>query len=408
MRIFFVCRRVPFPPDRGDKIATFNEIRHLSAQHEVHVFCLGDGAGDLDNIAGLSEYAKSVTAVPVSGLTIKVRALSALIMGQPLSVAALDEAKLHGAIQRKFAEQDPDLVIVYSCNVAQFAAHFPHMPRIMQFGDLDSLKWHQYAERSRIPLKWIYAIEGRRLLAYERLIAHSFSQALVHTEIERRDFQRLVPGVPVALVGNGVDLDYFRSTAFAKRPSSIVFTGVMDYRPNVDAVVWFCNEVLPIVRAEIADANFTICGSRPVRAVRRLARRSGVTVTGWVPDTRPYLDRSEVFVAPLRIARGIQNKLLEALAMGLPCVASAAAWRGTQIPRGEGIFATDDPRQFAEYVVQLLRDGEWRAEMGRKARAVVEADYRWEAQMACLDRVIAEAVSQPQCPLAPARLESAS
>ena len=391
MRIFFICRRVPFPPDRGDKIATFNEIRHLSAQHEVHVFCLGDGARDLDNIAGLSEYAKSVTAVPVSGLTIKVRALKALIMGQPLSVAALDEAKLHGAIQRKFAELGPDLVIVYSCNVAQFAGHFPHVPRIMQFGDLDSLKWHQYAERSRIPLKWIYAMEGRRLLSYERLIAHSFSQALLHTEMERLDFQRLVPGVPVALVGNGVDLDYFRSAASAKRPSSMVFTGVMDYRPNVDGVVWFCNEILPIVRAEIADANFTICGSRPVRSVRRLERLSGVTVTGWVPDTRPYLDRSEVFVAPLRIARGIQNKLLEGLAMGLPCVASAAAWSGTQIPRGEGIFATGDPRQFAEYVIQLLRDPKWRAEMGRRARAVAEANYRWETQMARLDQVIAAA-----------------
>jgi sugar transferase (PEP-CTERM/EpsH1 system associated) len=407
VRIFFICLRVPFPPDRGDKIATFNAIRHLSAQHEVHVFCLGDGARDLDNIAGLSDYTNSVTAVPVGGMTIKLRALKALIMGRPLSVAALDEPKLHAAIQRKFAELRPDLVFVYSCNVAQFAEHFPHVPRIIQFGDLDSLKWRQYAERSRIPLKWIYAIEENRLLAYERLVARSFSQALVHTEIERRDFRRLVPGVPVALVGNGVDLDYFRPTASAKQPASIVFTGVMDYRPNVDAVVWFCNDILPLVRAEVANANFTICGSRPVRAVRRLAKLGGVTATGWVADTRPYLDRAEVFVAPLRIARGVQNKLLEALAMGLPCVASAAAWRGTQIANGEGILATDDPRQFAKYVIRLLLDAEWRAEVGRRARAVAEADYRWEVQMAHLDQVIAAAVSRPRPPLAPACVETA-
>jgi polysaccharide biosynthesis protein PslH len=407
MRIFFICRRVPFPPDRGDKIATFNAIRHLSAQREVHVFCLGDGARDLDNIAGLSDYAKSVTALPISGMTIKLRALKALITGRPLSVAALDEPKLHVAIHRKFAELRPDLVFVYSCNVAQFAEHFPHVPRIIQFGDLDSLKWRQYAERSQIPLKWIYAIEENRLLAYERLIARSFSQVLVHTEIERRDFRRLVPGVTVALVGNGVDLDYFRPTASAKQPASIVFTGVMDYRPNVDAVVWFCNEILPIVRAEVANANFTICGSRPVRAVRRLAKLGGVTVTGWVPDTRPYLDRAEVFVAPLRITRGVQNKLLEALAMGLPCVASTAAWSGTAISSGDGIVAADDPRQFAEYIIQLLRDPEWRAEMGRRARAVAEANYRWETQMVRLDQVIAAAVSQPRPPLAPACVETA-
>ena len=394
MRIFFVCRRVPFPPDRGDKIATFNEIRHLSARHEVHVFCLGDGSQDLDNIPGLRKYVSSVTAAPVNALTIKLRALKALLRGEPLSVAAFNEAKLHAAIRRKFDELRPDLIIVYSCNVAQFAEHFPQVPRIMQFGDLDSLKWRQYAERSRIPLKWIYAIEEKRFLAYERRIARTFSYALVHTDVERRDFERLIPGVPVTLVGNGVDLDYFRSGGDAKQPASIVFTGVMDYRPNVDAVVWFCNEILPVIQAEIAEASFTICGSRPTSTVLNLARQRGVAVTGWVPDTRPYLDRAEVFVAPLRMARGVQNKLLEAFAMGLPCVASTAAWSGTTIAQGEGILGTDNPRKFAEHVVRLLRHGDWRADMARRARAAAEANYRWEAQMARLDQVIA-AVSQP-------------
>jgi hypothetical protein len=134
MRIFFVCQRVPFPPDRGDKIASFNEIRHLSAQHEVHVFCLGDGARDLDNIPGLRAYAKSITAVPVDALTIKLRAAKALLIGEPLSVAALNEVKLHAAIRHKFSELNPDLIIVYSCNVAQFAEHFSGVPRIMRAG----------------------------------------------------------------------------------------------------------------------------------------------------------------------------------------------------------------------------------------------------------------------------------
>jgi polysaccharide biosynthesis protein PslH len=394
MRIFFVCRRVPFPPDRGDKIATFNEIRHLSARHEVHVFCLGDGCQDLDNIPGLRKYATSVTAAPVNTLIIKLRALKALLSGEPLSVAAFNEATLHAAIRQKFDELRPDLIIVYSCNVAQFAEHFPQVPRIMQFGDLDSLKWRQYAERSRIPLKWIYAIEEKRLLAYERRIARAFSYALVHTDLERRDFERLIPGVPVTLVGNGVDLDYFRSGGDAKQPASIVFTGVMDYRPNVDAVVWFCNEILPAIQAEIAEASFTICGSRPTPTVLNLAKQRGVAVTGWVPDTRPYLDRAEVFVAPLRMARGVQNKLLEALAMGLPCVASTAAWNGTTIAQGEGILGTDNPREFAEHVIRLLQQDDWRADMARRARTAAEANYRWEAQMARLDQVVA-AVSQP-------------
>jgi sugar transferase (PEP-CTERM/EpsH1 system associated) len=393
MRIFYICRRVPFPPDRGDKIAAFNAIRHLAARHEVHVFCLGDGVRDLANISGLQAYAKSVSAAPVDEFTIKLRALAALVTGQPLSVAALNESKLHDAIQKKFTELRPDLIIVYSCNMAQFAEHFPNVPRIMHFGDLDSLKWPQYAERSSIPLNWIYAIEARRLLGYERHIAQIFSHALVHTEIEKHDFERLIPGIPVAVVGNGVDLDYFRSAGEAKKPASMVFTGVMDYRPNIDAVVWFCDEILPIVQANIPAANFTICGSRPAPAVRRLAKRRGVRVTGWVADARPYLDRAEIFVAPLRMARGVQNKLLEALAMGLPCVASTAARSGTAVADGQGILATDEPREFARHVIDLLGDSDGRAEMARRARAAAVANYRWEVQLACLDQVIAAAVS---------------
>ena len=389
MRMFFICQRVPFPPDRGDKITTFNEIRHLSKQHEVHVFCLADGRPDLDNIPGLRRYTQSVTAVPVNGWMSKLRVLKAMLAGEPLSAAAFNEAKLHDAIGRKFAELQPDFIMVYSCNVAQYAEHFPQVPRIMQFAELDSSRWGQFARRSRPPLRWVYSIEQRRFLAYERRIARSFSHALVCTAAEQRDFERLIPGVPVSLVGNGVDLDYFRSKGCAKRPGSIVFTGVMDYFPNVDAVVWFCEKVLPIVQQRIPEACLTICGSRPATAVRRLAKRQGVTVTGRVPDTRPYLDEAEVFIAPLRMARGIQNKLLEALAMGLPCVASGAAASGTVVQDGEGILTADDPGEFAGHVVRLLSNNALRAGMASKARAAAEANYRWDGQMASLDQVIA-------------------
>src|SRR5262245_27349370 len=271
----------------------------------------------------------------------------------------------------------------------------PQVPRIMQFAELDSSRWGQFARRSRLPLRWVYAIEQRRFLAYERRIADTFSHALVCTATEQRDFERLIPGVPVSLVGNGVDLDYFRSKGVAKRPGSIVFTGVMDYFPNVDAVVWFCDKVLPIVQQQIPEAGLTICGSQPTAVVRRLAKRRGVIVTGRVPDTRPYLDGAEVFVAPMRMARGIQNKLLEALAMGLPCVASEAAAMGTVVPNGEGILAADDPEEFAEHVVRLLRDGAFRTAMGSKAGAAAELNYRWEVQLACLDRVVAAFLPRP-------------
>ncbi|MBV8122244.1 MAG: TIGR03087 family PEP-CTERM/XrtA system glycosyltransferase [Alphaproteobacteria bacterium] len=396
MRIFFVCQRVPFPPDRGDKIVTFHEIRHLSQQHEVHVFCLADAADDLANVPPLRDFTASVTAVAITTLRSRLRSLRALGSARPLSVAAFDEAALHRAIIRKYDEAQPDLIIVFSSNVAQYAEHFGDVPRIIQFHDLDSLKWAQYAERKQYPLKWIYQTEAKRLRAYEQKIARGFSHSLVCTAAELADFEELFPGVAVSLVGNGVDLDHFRPAGGEKRAGSIVFTGVMDYFPNVDAVTWFCEEVLPRVQAQIPEASLTICGNRPTAAVERLTKQTGVSVTGWVPDTRPYLDAAEVFVAPLRVARGVQNKLLEALAMGLPCVASRLAWRGTVAAERDGILVADTAVEFAQNVVRLLLDPKFRAEMASKARAAAETHYRWPGQMEALDQVIAGVVAPPR------------
>lgn len=393
MRIFYICRRVPFPPDRDDKIATFNQIRHLAEQHDVHVFCLGEGTLDLDNISGLQQYVRSVTASPVSGSTIKLRALKALVGGDPLSVAALNAPELRrdpAQIRRAGTRPDNRLQLQHGAiRRALSAGAADHAIRRSRLAEMAAIRW-TVEDTPQMGL----CARRKTSTRYEKHIAHSFAHALVHTAAEKRDFQRLISGVPVGLVGNGVDLGYFRSAGAVKQSGSIVFTGVMDYRPNVDAVVWFCQQILPVVRAA-PKAHFTICGRRPVRAVRRLARLVGVTVTGSVPDTRPYLDRAEVFVAPLRIARGVQNKLLEVLSMGLPCVTSTAARNGTAVPDGEGIVATDDPQQFATHVIDLLQDANWRAVMGRRARAVTEASYHWEAQMARLDQVIATAVSRP-------------
>lgn len=395
MRIFYICQRVPFPPDRGDKITTYNEIKHLARQHQVHVFCMADGALDLANVVKVKDFAASIQAVAVSSFGAKWRAALALLTGEALSVAAFSNRALHHAIRQAHARTPADVMIVYSCNVAQYAAHFPDCRRIMQFADLDSLKWGQYAERHRPPMKWLYALEQRRLLAYERMIAHSFDHSLVCTAVEQRDFEALIPGAPISLVANGVDLDYFKSAHLAKIAGRIVFTGVMDYLPNIDAVEWFCAEIFPQVRQALPQASFVICGSRPTEAVKQLARIDGVSVTGWVEDTRPHLDVAQVFVAPLRMARGVQNKVLEGLAMGLPCVTSMTAWSGTVIAQGQGIVASNDPAELAQQIVRLLSDANYRGAMALRARQAVEANYTWGAQMDLLDGIIARLVKAP-------------
>lgn len=402
MRLFFVAQRVPYPPDRGDKITTFHEVRHLSRSHEVHVFCLADGEADLENVAGLDGLAASVTAVPLRRTPAKARAARALAVGRPFTLGYFDEPRLHRAIVDAQRERPAEAILVYSSGVAQYAERFRSTPRLIQFGDLDSLKWLQYAERARWPASTLYRVEAGRLLRYERRIARTFDHSLVCTGREKADFERLIPQARVSCVANGVDLDYFRRAGAPGEAGAIVFTGVMDYFPNVDGVRWFCDEILPRVQRAVPQARFTICGSRPTGEVLSLGRRAGVTVTGRVPDVRPYLERAQVAVVPLRMARGIQNKLIEAMAMGLPCVATTASWEGIDVAGDGGVAVTDEPQRFAEHVIALLENETLRRAAGARARAAVERYYSWEAQLARLDTLLLETAGAGGGSVAPA------
>jgi sugar transferase (PEP-CTERM/EpsH1 system associated) len=204
-----------------------------------------------------------------------------------------------------------------------------------------------------------------------------------------RDFEELIPGASVSCVSNGVDLDFFAPLASPKEEQSLVFSGVMDYFPNVSGVTWFCHEVLPRIRQEVPGVKFTICGSKPNAAVQELGRLPGVTVTGRVPDVRPYLARASVGVVPLHVARGIQNKLLEAMAMGLPTVATSAVFHGVEAEQNAHLLVADTAADFSAAVVRLLTDAGLRARLGHAARAWVEANYRWEVQLSRLDQVLA-------------------
>ena len=392
MRILFLAQRVPYPPDRGDKIHTYNQLRHLAKVHEVAVACLADGEEDLANIAGLKSLATSVDAVAVCSLRAWSRALAALGSRIPITVAYFDERRLHEQVAKRIRQEHFDAILVNSSGMAQFVEPYSDMPRIMQFVDLDSLKWQQYAENSRIPRSWIFRREFHRLLEYERNLARTFTHSLVCTPRELKDLEQLVPGAAASCVSNGVDLEVFHPQSLEKIPGEIVFTGVMDYYPNVEGIVWFCRDVLPLIRLEVPELTLTICGSRPNDRVKALARIPGVTVTGRVPDVRPYLARASVAVVPLRIARGIQNKLLEAMAMGLPAVACSAVSEGVEATPGRDLFVAEDPAGFAAATVRLLCDAELRRRTGEAARACVEANYRWEHQLQRLDRVL-EAVT---------------
>lgn len=390
MRILFLSQRVPYPPDRGDKITTYHVLRHLRERHEVVSACFLEEPKEEGYAAKLRELGVRVHGVPIRPKPRRLWALRALLTRQPITLPYFYDRRLARAVAAEVAE-GVDLLLAYSSSMGQYFAPYAALPKIQIFAELDSDKWLQYARNHRFPGSWIYGREHRRLLSFERELAYAVDACTVVSEVERELFLQHIPGANVAILPNGVDLEAFRpGPTSAREPATLLFTGVMDYGANVDGVLWFHREIWPRVKREIPGARLLIVGSRPTPAIRALAS-SEVEVTGFVESTRPYFERATVAIAPLRIARGIQNKVLEAMASGLPTVATPSAFSGIDAAPGRDLLVAETPEAWTEALVGLLRAPERREALGRAARARVEAAYRWETILAKLDELVADA-----------------
>ncbi|WP_375403636.1 TIGR03087 family PEP-CTERM/XrtA system glycosyltransferase [uncultured Sphingomonas sp.] len=382
--ILFLAHRAPFPPDRGDKIRSWHVLHHLADRARVHLVAFGETPADREPPPELAARLASWTIVPRS----KPRAwaaMQALATGKPVSLLAFADRRVAAAAARIRAEHSIAATYIFSGQMAQYAG--PERT-VMDFVDVDSAKFAGLAERGRGQLAWVLRREARLLAAYERAVAARVDAGLFVTEAEAALFRSGGAEGRILAVENGIDAAFYDPAAsFARldeRGPLLVFTGQMDYEPNIDAVTWFANDVLPRIRARHDAARFAIVGRAPTAAVRALERYEGVIVTGTVDDVRPWLAAADIAVAPLRIARGIQNKVLEAMAMARPVVATPAAAKG--IDHGESLRVADD--SFASAVCDLLdRPDEARA-LGTSARAWMLARYAWPARLAPLDALL--------------------
>jgi sugar transferase (PEP-CTERM/EpsH1 system associated) len=265
------------------------------------------------------------------------------------------------------------------------------LPVVMDFVDVDSDKWTQYAAKQRPPRSWAYRLEGRRLRAFEAEAVRWGDRCILATAAEETLLRSFAPWARTAVVPNGVDLDGYGPPADAP---TVIFTGAMDYLPNVDAVEHFCGDIFPAVVRAVPGARFLIVGLNPGPAVRRLAELPGVTVTGAVPEVRSYYRQAAVCVAPLRIARGIQNKVLQSMALGVPVVATSAAARGLESRPDEHILVEDDPARFAQAVIGLLGDRDGRRRLAERARSFVERHHSWPAILARIEALVVDAADR--------------
>ena len=393
--ILYLVHRLPFPPNKGDKVRSYHLLKHLAARHRVF---LGTFVDDPDDDAHVETVRRMCADLHISRLrprAAKLRSLSALFDGRPLSLAYYADRAMRDWVAKTRAEQLIDATVVFSSAMGQYTNQDSSAmdgPVLVDFVDVDSTKWTQYASQHRWPLSWIYAREGACLLAYDRQLASRARMSFFVTDNETALFKRLAPECAnsVQAISNGVDADFFspqpaRPSPFASGEVPIVFTGAMDYWPNVDAVTWFVADMLPQLRQADGRIRFYVVGRSPAPAVRALASQGVVVVTGTVPDVRPYLQHAAVVVAPMRVARGVQNKILEAMSMGRPVVAARDCVDAISAVDGEELVAATTALQYVDAVRRLLEHADLADRVGAAGRSCVVDRFSWDAHLSRMD-----------------------
>ncbi|MBE0547483.1 MAG: TIGR03087 family PEP-CTERM/XrtA system glycosyltransferase [Rubrivivax sp.] len=407
--LLYLVHRMPYPPDKGDKVRSYHLLQHLASRHRVFVGTFVDDPEDEAHIDTLRGLCAGLHVARLQPRRARLASLAGLLTGNALTLHYYRNAGLRRWVAQTVQRENIAAAVVFSSSMAPYAQAHPELPMLVDFVDVDSAKWAEYAPRHRWPLSWLYGREGRRLLACERAVAAQAQRSFFATGKETALFRQLAPECAgrVEAMGNGVDTDFFRPDAARTSPFQpgelpLVFTGAMDYWPNVDAVAWFAAEVLPRLREKRPQLRFHIVGRSPTAAVRALAAdpNAGIVVTGTVPDVRPYLQHAAVVVAPLRLARGIQNKILEAMAMGRPVVAATPCVEALTAEAGREILDAGTADEYVRCIDLLLQAPDRAAAIGNAGRLHVQHSYTWAAHLAVLDSHLADLRPHPPNPVA--------
>jgi len=393
-RLLFIAHRVPFPPDKGERVRAFHEIRALADHFRVTLAALAHHADDLQAARGLEPWCERLLVARVGGLAGLARGALSLATGGSVTEGYFRSRRLLRQLRDAAGDEPFDIALAYSSSTLPYALAVPARRRVADLVDVDSAKWSAYAREARWPTSRLYRREARGVRRLEQRALDACDAVVL---VSRAEAEALGAAGGNALpVANGVDTAYFAPPAREPvRPTSLVFTGTMDYRPNIDGVCWFVREVWPGLKAARPEVTLTIVGRDPAPAVRRLAETPGVTVTGSVPDVRPYLAEADAVVVPLRLARGIQNKVLEAMAMGRAVVASPAALEGLDVEVGTEVLEADRPEAWCAAIGRILDDSALRRRLGQAARACTEQRFNWDRRMADLVGLCRRLVSAP-------------
>jgi sugar transferase (PEP-CTERM/EpsH1 system associated) len=407
--LLFLMQRLPFPLIKGEKVRNWHILNYLTKWYDIHFGCLIDDPADVQHIGTVRALCADMFTAPLDKKRAKLTCATGFLTGEPLSVTFFRDRGLRRWVEDVVTRVKPEMIFVNSSNMAPYILDLPRTgKRVVELGDVDSEKFLSYSDSTVPPMRQIYRREWRLVRRLERRVAMECDYSVLVTEPEAALFRSHVPEAANKIVGIscGVDHRYFDPTLDYPKPfapadgPSFVFTGTMDYLPNIDAVIWFAKQVLPLIRRELPAARFFIVGSNPADEVKRLGEIDGITVTGRVPDVRPYVHHATAAVGPMRIARGIQNKVLEAMAMGKPVIVTSGALEGIDATPGREVILADEAEAFAQAAIRLAgADGLPTAEgeaLGLAARRLILERYDWDACLSGFDDLM-RPPSVPQC-----------
>lgn len=381
-KLLYLVHRIPYPPNKGDKIRSFNFLKALATEYEIYLGTFIDDPEDEQYVTTLNTYCQACYCVSLNPHMAKLKSLRGLLTGDALSLPYYRNHHLQAWVDRTLTEQSIGHALIFSSPMAQYIRHYPDLNIVADFVDVDSDKWLQYAAKKQGIYRWLFRREAEKLLAFERRIAQTAKMTLLVSAQEAQLFQALAPesSHKIDYVNNGVDDVIFNPdlpcySPYPAEEDAIVFSGAMDYWPNVDAVQWFAEKVFPLIKQQHSTARFYIVGSKPTAVVQQLAINDpAVIVTNRVDDVKPYIRFAKVAVAPLRIARGIQNKVLEAMALAKPVVVTSAAMEGIAWDASLAVTIADSEEDFAAQVLQNLQHPVHQALVNRQ---YVQQHFSW-------------------------------
>ena len=393
MKILYVCHRFPFPPKRGGKIRPFNMIRHFAQNHEVTVCSLVRSDEEAAEGEGIATHCAHFEMGRVSNAVQNVRMVARLPTLEPSSMGYFYSPDLARRIKALVQAQKFDLIFVHCSSVAQYVENINGIPKILDFGDMDSQKWLEYVRFKPFPLNLGYWLEGTKMERAERRLATRFDLCTATTRAEWASLEGYGTGVPTDWFPNGVDADFFQPDGATYDPDTISFIGRMDYYPNQECMFDFCDRVWPLLKARRPQLKLVIVGADPIPAVRKLEERDGIAVTGSVPDVRPHVLRSALMVAPLNIARGTQNKILEAMAMGVPVVTSEVAAGGVDAESENHFLVANTPEAYANAILRIVENPAERERLAIAGRQRMLSHHAWPRSMERLDAIVERCVT---------------